>query len=368
MRFLPGALAFVGLFLAGLPGMAGEPAAVPPIDHSQLLQFTTPDGGVQTVRTAEEWAIRRQQILKGMELAMGELPDRSKLPPLDVKMTETVDGEGLTRLTISYQTDETTRVPAHLYLPKGLSAGQRVPAILALHQTAAHGKKDVSGEAGTPPNRGYAKELAQRGYVVLAPDYPSFGDYPCDFKNGKFASGTMLGIFNHMRGIDLLQARDEVDPDRIGVVGHSLGGHNAMFLGVFDLRPKVIVSSSGWTPFHDYYGGKLDGWTQDRYMPRIRDVYGKDPNRMPFDFYEVVAALAPRAFFSNSPVGDDNFDVRGVKKAEAEARKVFALLNADERLQVRYSSGGHDFSEEARREAYAFVDQVLQHAPLRSIP
>lgn len=128
---------------------------------------------------------------------------------------------------------------------------------------------------------------------MLAPDYPSFGDYPFDIHKSKFASGTMLGVFNHIRGVDLLAAREEVDPQRIGAIGHSLGGHNAMFLGAFDPRVKVVVSSCGWTPFHHYYGGKLDGWAQDRYMPRIRDRYGLDPNRVPFDMTEVAAAIAP---------------------------------------------------------------------------
>ena len=53
----------------------------------------------------------------------------------------------------------------------------------------------------------------------------------------------MKGIFNHMRCVDLLQAREDVDHERIGVLGHSLGGHNAIFLGAFDIRLKVIVSS-----------------------------------------------------------------------------------------------------------------------------
>ena len=139
----------------------------------------------------------------------------------------------------------------------------------------------------------YGLELARRGYVVLCPDYPSFGDYPCDFKDPAYVSGTMLGIFGHMRCVDLLQSLPEVEPQRIGVIGHSLGGHNAMFVAVFDQRLKVVVSSCGWTPFADYYGGKLNGWTSPRYMPRIKIAYNLDPNRVPFDFYEVVAALAP---------------------------------------------------------------------------
>ena len=121
---------------------------------------------------------------------------------------------------------------------------------------------------------------------------------------------------------------------RIGVIGHSLGGHNAMFVGAFDQRLKVIVSSCGWTPFHDYYGGKLAGWAQDRYMPRIRDVYGLNADRVPFDFYEVVAAFAPRGFFSNSPLGDYNFDVAGVKKTEPKVREIYTLLGAADKLQI----------------------------------
>lgn len=131
---------------------------------------------------------------------------------------------------------------------------------------------------------------------------------------------------------------------------------------VFDERLKVVVTSCGWTPFHDYYGGKIAGWTSDRYMPRLRTVYDLNPDRVPFDFYEVVAAIAPRALFSNSPTRDSNFDVAGVKKAEQKARPVFALLGAAGQLQVRYPDSAHDFPPEVRQEAYGLIDRVLGHA------
>ncbi len=265
-------------------------------------------------------------------------------------------------LAISYVADENDRVPAYLYLPVKRPQDERRPAILALHPTGPAGKGIVD-DRGPRPNRGYAKELAERGYVVLAPDYPSFGDYKYDFDADKYLSGTMKGIFNHMRGVDLLQAREEVDPERIGVIGHSLGGHNAMFVGAFDERLKVIVSSCGWTPFHNYYGGKIAGWTSDRYMPRLKDVYGLDPDKVPFDFYEVVAALAPRTFFSVSPERDSNFDVAGVRKAEPAARQVFDLLGVPANLQVQYPDCEHDFPDEMRQAAYALFDKVFKYHP-----
>ncbi len=68
--------------------------------------------------------------------------------------------------------------------------------MLVLHQTADGGKADV-GPVTIPNNRGLAAELARRGYVVLAPDYPSFGEYqfdfPAEFQSGRYVSGTMKG-------------------------------------------------------------------------------------------------------------------------------------------------------------------------------
>jgi putative membrane-bound dehydrogenase-like protein len=334
-------------------------------DHAHVMVYRDAENREHPVKSPADWLKRRAHIVAGMEQAMGPLPDRSKLPPLDVRIDEskTIQGEGYTRLTLSYVAEEGDRVPAYLYLPTGRPLDERLPAMLALHPTGPLGKGIVD-DAGPRPNRGYGKELAQRGYVVLAPDYPSFGDYPYDFKASKYASGTMKGIVNHMRGVDLLQARPEVDPRRIGAIGHSLGGHNAMFVGVFDERIKVIVSSCGWTPFHDYYGGKIAGWTSDRYMPRLKDVYQLDPGKVPFDFYEVVAALAPRGFFSVSPERDSNFDVAGVRKAEPEARQVFDLYGGNQNLQVLYPDCEHDFPDDMRKAAYAFVDKVLQHKTL----
>ncbi len=102
-----------------------------------------------------------------------------------------------------------------------------------------------------------------------------------------------------------------MDPERIGTIGHSLGGHNALFLAAFDRRVRATVTSCGWTPFADYYGGNLKGWTSDRYMPRIRDDFALDPSRVPFDFPGIFAVIAPRAVMSVSPEKDHNFEIRG---------------------------------------------------------
>ncbi|MEC5128989.1 alpha/beta fold hydrolase [Verrucomicrobiales bacterium BCK34] len=311
------------------------------------------------VRNADDWALRRSAVIAGFEEAAGKLPSRESLPAFDLKVHEEVEEEKFVKQRISFVAEEGDRITALFYLPKGKSSAGRRAGIVALHPTHKIGKDVVDG-LSERPNRGYARELAGLGFVVVAPDYPSFGeqmDY--DFSADRYESGAMKAVWNHMRCVDLLVSRDEVDAERIGAIGHSLGGHNAIFLGVFDERVKALVSSCGWTPFRDYKGGNISGWTSERYFPSLRDRYELNPDRVPFDFYGLVAALAPRAFFSNSPLHDSNFDYRGVEKAAPKVRRVYELFDAADNLRIAYPNAEHDFPRAVREESFEFLHSHL---------
>lgn len=242
-----------------------------------------------------------------------------------------------------------------------ITVDPRLPAVLCLHQTnGALGKDEPAGLGGNP-NLHYAIELAQRGFVTLTPDYPSFGEHPFDFKDPKFAwtSGTLKAIWDNMRAIDLLQSMPDVNPQRIGCIGHSLGGHNTMFTAAFDERIKAMVSCCGFTRFHKYYNGDLKGWTSDRYMPAINDLYHNNPNEVPFDFPEIVAAFAPRAFMAVAPQHDDNFEVSGVVDSLAQAKRIYAMYGAADKLVGEYPDAKHDFPPESRVKAYRFLQEQL---------
>ena len=292
---------------------------------------------------------------------MGPLHDTSRWAPLNVEIASEEKTAKYVRRKVRFTPEEGDRVPAWLLIPHELPASGKAPAMLCLHQTTGIGKDEPAGLGGLKSLH-YAHELAERGYVCLVPDYPSFGEYPYDFKKkgAHFASGSMKAIWNNIRAVDLLESLPQVNAARIGVIGHSRGGHNALFTAVFDERLKAIVSSCGFTPAHDYHGGKLAGWTSDRYMPRIRDVYENNPDKIPFDFYEIVAALAPRGFFSNSPIHDGNFDINGVRKAFAKAGEVYALLNAKPKLTLVTPDAPHDFPEPERKAAYEWLDRLLK--------
>ena len=198
------------------------------------------------------------------------------------------------------------------------------PAVLALHQTHAAGRRVVVG-LGQSPDDEYGVELVRRGFIVLAPAYPHLADYAPDLRGLGYASGTLKAIWDNIRGLDLLASIPAVRTNRgFGCIGHSLGGHNGLFTAAFDTRIRVVVTSCGFDSFRDYRGGHPDlwrdgqGWCQPRYMPRLAAYRGK-LDQIPFDFPEVLAAILPRRVFVNAPKRDSNFGWESVDRVVAAA-------------------------------------------------
>jgi dienelactone hydrolase len=305
----------------------------------------------------------RAALRKKMEKAMGPMPGADRKVPLDPKVEGEEKLDGYVRRKVTFAVEKGDRVPAWLLIPNTATRDAKAPAMLCLHQTINIGKDEPVG-LGKQDSKAQALHLVKRGYVCLAPDYPSFGEYKYDFqaafKRGDYQSGTMKAIWNNMRAVDYLQSLPEVDGERIGVIGHSLGGHNSMFTAAFDERLKAIVSSCGFCSFEKYYKGNLKGWTSDRYMPRIASEFNNDPKKVPFDFSDVVISFAPRAFLAVAPEKDHNFEVSGVRDVIAAAEPVYKALNAADKLKAIYPDAGHDFPADARKTAYEFIDAQLR--------
>jgi len=348
----------IGTMLVALAASAAEPQAPFYADKTKLLVFFDADGREQPIRDKADWPKRRAHILANMQRVMGPLPPEERKVPLDMKVEQEVQVPHVIRKKITFAVEKGDRLSAYLFIPAALKG--KAPAMLCLHPTNPLLGKGVVAGLGPLPNRAYALELAERGYVTLAPDYPGSGDYKIDPYAMGYDSATMKAIWNHMRAVDLLQSLPEVDGARLGAIGHSLGGHNSLFVAVFDPRIKVVVTSCGFNAFPKYYGGNLTGWSHKGYMPRIASVYDKDPKKMPFDFPEVLGALAPHGVFINAPLRDANFEVSGVKDCVSAALPVYELFGARENLIAIYPDAAHDFPEEARKAAYEFIDKQLR--------
>jgi dienelactone hydrolase len=345
--------------LFGLLHIIPSPQAESPrLKRTELLQYWDAPGKTRTATSPVEWQHRRQEILQAMQQIMGPFPGPEKACSLDRQIVEEIDQATYRQQLITYASEPGSRVPAYLLIPK--QAGiKRMPAVLCLHPTDnVIGHKVVVGLGGKP-NRDYARELAQRGYVTLAPAYPLLAQYQPDIKELGYRSGTMKAIWDNHRGLDLLQSLPYVRTNSFGAIGHSLGGHNAIYTAVFDSRISVVISSCGFDSFLDYKDGDIRGWTSLRYMPRLLD-YRDNLADIPFDFHELIAALVPRRMHAIAPLGDSNFQWQSVDRIIEAARPVYELHQASGQLTVEHPDCGHDFPIDSRLRAYQIIDQTLR--------
>ncbi len=339
------------------------------LPRENLLLFHDSNGTVTPVKTTADWLLRRAEIVRGMESVMGAFPgsDSSKRVDLDVQVEEEIDRGTYVLRRITYQSEPNCRTPAFICIPKAAlkeDAGD-FPAVLCLHPTDFKFGAAVVVGLGGKANRQYASELAARGFVTIAPAYPHLTDYKPDLAGLGYASGSMKAIWDNTRAVDVLASLPFVRSGSFGVIGHSLGGHNAVYTAVFDSRLVAIVSSCGLDSFLDYAHGNPDlwkngqGWAQDRYMARMGDYAGRLAE-IPFDFHELIGALAPRKVFISAPYNDDNFQWESVDRIAEAARSIFKLHGPADFLRVEHPDCGHDFLNDQRELAYRLFTAVLK--------
>jgi dienelactone hydrolase len=278
--------------------------------------------------------------------------------PLEPRMEERVElADGLVRERITYQVEPGERIAAYLLLPARPRRGH--PAVLCLHQHAGQfdlGKSEPVGLGGNPEQQ-YALELARRGFVTLTPDHLCFEERrdprlpDAQFERFEFTRRVTLGstlqaklTWDAIRAVDYLRERAEVGP-RIGCVGHSLGGQQALLLTAFDRRIAAGVSSCGFATLATIF---RDGINHNfaAYLPGLGERG---------DMGDVLALVAPRPFLVVAGRADRIFPIDGLKAAIARARPSFP----ESRLAFETEPGGHAFTDRLRALAYEWLERWL---------
>ncbi len=301
---------------------------------------------------------------------LGHFPQRVPLAPI---FATEIDEGAYIRTAITYRVEADEYVPAWLLTPKGTAPEGGWPAILAIHQHAGQydlGKSELIGLVGDP-QYAYGRELCQRGYVVLCPDMLCFEERrPSEEeqrRNGGRLDGAGYERFEFTKrlisgsclqtkylhdlscGLDLLTSLPNVNPARLGVIGHSLGGQETLWLTWYDPRVAASVSSCGFSLMRTIL---RDGINHNfaAYVPDMLAVGDMDT---------LVADLAPRPFMLTAGGSDSIFPVDGVHFVIERARQVYAQQKVADRFQAVIFAGGHSFPNEVKAETYAFLDRSL---------
>ena len=289
--------------------------------------------------------------------------------PADFVTYPVPDGPGRGRLAtahyelrkISYRGAHRDRIRAYLLVPNGPPpAGGKRPAILVMHQAQPACGKDepvgLCGVRGSPggevsgvPWLDFARDLADMGFIVLAPDSVGFGERAHTYWDSgqeytdaypilrRFPHASVIGvkISDVMRGIDWLAAEPEVDPQRIGMMGHSNGGIETVFAAAFDTRIRAAIANGGPNLIRrtvavcDQTGDGLSLWAGFGYLPTL-GFYEHDHAAMPVEIHQLYALVSPRSLFIANAEDDTtapNFD--RIDWASHEAARVFQALGGD---------------------------------------
>jgi len=303
-----------------------------------------------------EWLrAKRRQFIR----LLGGFPSKSSLNAVVLRREEQDD-----RIVewVTYESEPGDVVPAIVLIPKRCTPP--LPAVLCHHQHAGQyelGKSEVVGWAGNP-QQAYAAELCARGYVTLAPDtigfeersHPRLGgqEYERFLAHELLLKGlTLQGkmIWDVMRAVDYLHSREEVDSNRIGMVGHSLGGMETWFSMSVEPRIAVGAASCGTTTYAAVLAAE---WYHNYgfYVPGVLK-WG--------DITEIVSMIAPRPLVILAGEQDRGFPVSGAKEVTQRAGMLYRRLGAADALALHISPGPHQFSDEMRNRAYHWFDRWL---------
>jgi dienelactone hydrolase len=261
-----------------------------------------------------------------------------------------------TRSLLRYSVPDGDTITAILFEPR---AGGSPGGVLALHQHNSQwaiGKSEIAGLVGDPL-QAFGPALARRGVTVLAPDAIGFesragaghGDTPVApslTRPGSTPDG-WLQFYNQMahrlvRG-DLLMRKMLSDASAaipvlrsvcrpgapIGVLGHSMGGNVALFLGALDTR----IGFTGLSGAACSYRHKLAhgiGLDMTLVIPSLASH---------FDIADVLACIAPRHALVVS--GHDDWASADAADVVRDARRTFDAAHASERLTHLRLPGGH---------------------------
>ncbi len=319
------------------------------------------------IKTKADWQ-KRRAVLKQRYLELLRDQHKPEKPPLDVQVHEDVVVDGVyRRKLISYGVEADER--AHAYLGIPLKLDGPAPAIVALHGTYQYGKKRAAGLIDNP-DKAYLDHLCRRGYVVIAPEHfvsghrtPAEGAYETGGFYKKHPNWTAVGKFTyeHSIAIDVLQSLDEVDDDRIGALGHSLGGHGTFFLAAYDDRIKASACNCGASFFR--HNPRVEAWSRDRwyvYFKPLREglLKGEMP---PIDFHEIIALIAPRAFLDLSGLNDGHGPTQRQRLLMLmKVMDVYELEDAAANFGFYVHGRGHSVAHESRQLIYGFMDSHLK--------
>ncbi len=345
-----------------------------------------------------DWNEYRQLASAKVHELLAYQPPRVDLRPEVIDRVQLADH---VRERVVFSTAANVRVPAYVLLPRH----RRTPApgIVDLHSHGGmflFGKEKVIDFGRNHPamtayhERNYegrptATALVRRGYVVVVIDAFFFGErrtlldadlragwdrsryslddvqrlnQQCRNKETTLAkSMTLAGVtwpgvvtWDDLRTVDYLVSRPEVDPERIGCLGISMGGYRAMFLSALDPRIKAGCVAGFMSTVRPMLRRHIDTHSWVHFLPHLHRY---------LDWPDLAALTAPRSLMVLQCRQDRLFPTQAMQTAVDKISAIFQKAGARDRFVGRFHDVPHIFSRTMQDEAFTWLDRELRHQP-----
>ena len=290
------------------------------------------DGSGRPIATLDGWRRRRSDLVQAWRDLLGPLEvERTRPPALEIIAEDHVGD--VVRQRVRYLVEPDVPTEAFVLTPRG--PRRRRPGAIVFHSTVPESIRQPAGLADAPEKH-FGLALARRGFVTFCPRnflWPETTRMAAEDETRRFrqrhprAKGIAKMLFDAQLALDILAARPDVDRNRIGCIGHSLGAKEALYLAAFDPRIKAAVSSEGGI------GMKMSNWDADWYL-------GDIVNQPAFarEHHELLALVAPRPFLL---VGGNSADGSASWPWLAAALPVYRLYGEPPRLGLLNHKRGH---------------------------
>jgi hypothetical protein len=331
----------------------------PPAEYAgQLGAYRSPllfDDG-SPVKTPEDWQKRRRQILDHWHGVMGQWPPVIERPKIEYLETKQRDGFTQHKVRVQVAPEQTT--DGYLLVPPGDGP---FPAVFVPFY-----EPETSTGQNEKKSRAFAYDLTRRGFVTLSIGSPGGNAWKPDTAGHVLQPLSYLGYVG-ANCYQALASLKEVDPKRIGIVGHSYGGKWALFAScLYDKYAAAAWSDPGivwdekrpnvnyWEPW--YLG--LD----PKFTRKAGVITPESPRTGAYktlvetghDLHELHALMAPRPFLVSG--GSEDGPARWVPLNHSIA--VNRLLGHDDRVGMT-NRPNHDPTPESNEAIYVFFEHFL---------
>ena len=316
----------------------------------------------------EVWENERITVKSTILQILGDIPPRPKQLKVKTISREEKDGYFLEKFIIDNEVD--SWIPGYLAIPSNRKG--KVPVIVGLH---GHGssKENIFGFSSNKSQE-VMSLLLSHGFAVMAIDSYFNGERrgqgPAGsnemqengsdqemslFKINLWFNRSLWGmqLRDEQIALDYIAGRPEIDADRIGVEGMSMGSTRSWWLAAIDDRVKAIVGVACFTRYKELI---------EQRQLRAHGIYYFVPGMLNyFDTEALMGLIAPRPFLVLTGDSDQGSPLSGIRVLEKKLDSVYSLYKKNDHFKsIVYKNTGHVYTDDMKSEMVKWFDIYLK--------